>query len=393
VKRLNWSDYPLTLGAFPVQGLPAGITFHSTHWIVNRWRQGSTYSGSSGAPLFDADEQIIGALTGGFSACSVLKEDYYYALAAAWGADGTPEQRIAQWLNPLNFSVTVCTGLDPYERVSAFRLSNVRNVVPYPRGNVDTDPLNAFGNREDITQFAEAYHAALPLTVFGAYLVTPPVVGSTALPEVDLCLYTGSEGPEQLLYAESFRPSYTSLGGNGVFYETQKAFTRLQESFLRFETPVRVPAGKFFIGYRIIDTSGQSCFSVSNLAPGIVSANTTWFFDGSVWKEATEYSPRPIRTSLYIDPVVRYAVPTAELPLREHDSFDIFVADDRRAIHIVLPEEITTARLSVVAMNGRILLEQTLFLPQSTLSIAFPHGVYLVQLRCDKGFYMQKIVL
>ncbi|MDR2791734.1 MAG: T9SS type A sorting domain-containing protein [Tannerellaceae bacterium] len=394
VKRLNWSDYPLSLSDFPTDGLPQGVTFHLTHWFINLWRQGCTDNGSSGSPLFDANERLIGALTGGYSTCSKPKSDYYYALAAAWQADGTPQQRLAQWLNPLNLSVSACAGLDPYEEAKAYRLSNVRNVVPHPRKDTDIDPLNAFGNKtEGLTLFAEAYHAALPLTVFGAYLVTQPFAGSTTLLNIDVCLYIGDERPEQLLHEEAFRPTYTNIGANGLFYETQKPLGRLQESFIRFDVPVRVPAGNFFIGYRITASAGQPCFSVCNMAPGMVPANTTWVFDGDEWQEATQYLLRPGSTSLYIDPVVQYAFSTAERSPLKPTSFHPFVSADRRLIHVLLPEEVATARLSVVDMSGRLLLEETLLAPSATLPVDFPSGVYLIRLHCDKEMYIRKVIL
>ena len=41
----------------------------NTHWHIPAWDLGTTEGGSSGAPLFDRDHKIIGALTGGDASC------------------------------------------------------------------------------------------------------------------------------------------------------------------------------------------------------------------------------------------------------------------------------------------------------------------------------------
>jgi hypothetical protein len=58
-------------------------TFANTHPV--RWISGITEPGSSGSPLFNAEKQILGVLSGGYSSCSVPHGiDYYGQLAAAY---------------------------------------------------------------------------------------------------------------------------------------------------------------------------------------------------------------------------------------------------------------------------------------------------------------------
>jgi hypothetical protein len=379
VKRINWTDRPIVLDAFPTGGdLP--ISFEDSHWFIDQWRQGSTHAGSSGAPLLNIQEQVIGLLTGGFSTCSTPMRDYYYALAAAWQAEGAPELRLAYWLDPLNTFTSFCEGLDPYKGVSAFRMSNVRNIVPFPVGDTDIDPAYEFGNKSgNVTQFAEAYYTSLPLAVLGAYLVTPPIFTDEQLPDVDVCLYTGVNAPEQLLHVEPFRPT--------------KLLSRRQESFIRFEMPVHVSAGNFYVGYRINSSPQGTYFSVCNLASGRTTANTAWFFDGMIWQEATSYPFQPGCTSLYVDPVVQYALSSVDISPFDQSLPHVFVENKRQTIHVLLPEGITAARLSVISSTGFILSEHNVTFSQMSFPISVPHGVYILRLSFNKDLYAWKVAL
>jgi hypothetical protein len=68
---------------------------------------GSTEGGSSGGPLFDQNNRIRGALTGGpQTSCSV---SYYGRFYSFWN-----ETSIAQYLDPLGSGVTELDGFDPF---------------------------------------------------------------------------------------------------------------------------------------------------------------------------------------------------------------------------------------------------------------------------------------
>jgi hypothetical protein len=86
----------------------------NTHWQVT-WSQtesgwGVTEGGSSGAPLFNADGQVIGTLTGGLSSCEPGtggpgsgpdQPDFFGKFSFSWDQNGTtPDRRLVDWLDP-----------------------------------------------------------------------------------------------------------------------------------------------------------------------------------------------------------------------------------------------------------------------------------------------------
>ncbi len=86
--------------------------FWKVKWAETVNGHGVTEGGSSGSPLFNADDYIIGTLTGGEASCSYPeKPDYYGKLSHAWeseGADSTSQ--LKYWLDPLNTGVLSLKG-------------------------------------------------------------------------------------------------------------------------------------------------------------------------------------------------------------------------------------------------------------------------------------------
>lgn len=69
-------------------------------WWIDQWEDGVTEPGSSGSPLFDQNQRIIGQLYGGAAACSGSNNngayDYYGRMDESWNVG------VATYLDPLN---------------------------------------------------------------------------------------------------------------------------------------------------------------------------------------------------------------------------------------------------------------------------------------------------
>ena len=74
-----------------------------------------TEQGSSGSPLYNSNQQLIGVLSGGASGCGVPPSslnDEYGALFHAWDGLGTPTTRVSDYLDPLGMSAEFIDGID-----------------------------------------------------------------------------------------------------------------------------------------------------------------------------------------------------------------------------------------------------------------------------------------
>jgi hypothetical protein len=393
VKRMSWMDNDIELDTFDATGL--NIEFEPrAHWHIDKWTSGCTAGGSSGSPLFDTDGHVIGALSGGYSYCDTPVDDYYFALSKAWEPEGN-DNPLKHWLDPDGRKVRLCEGFDPYEDSGALRLSNVRSSGRAEE--VEITPLSGFvplfgNNTFGATQFAEAYYAVKPAKIYGVYLVTPPAGKEYEELEVEVCIYSGAGKPETLLGSEAFRPAYLNRDKSGESWETLKPLDRSQESFIRFSTPVPVQ-GAFFVGYKIVSAPEDVHFTAYNLPDKTTAKNTAWFFSGGKWTEASSHPVRPMKTSLFIDPVIQYADRVHSLPAAQENAAFIFPGGDRRSLHVVLPEGVERAKLSVIAMNGKIVGEYDIPAKRTTLPVSSPApGVYVAQLTYGSERYVQKVV-
>jgi len=78
-----------------------------THWLVEAWEVGTTEPGSSGAPLYNEDQEIVGVLSGGLAACTSRlsdedndEPDWYGSLAHGFNRGDYETRTIADVLAP-----------------------------------------------------------------------------------------------------------------------------------------------------------------------------------------------------------------------------------------------------------------------------------------------------
>lgn len=97
---------------------------YTTHWgivwVTTTNGHGVTEGGSSGSPMFDQNERIVGTLTGGWSACTVNgagsgtgpdEEDVYGKMSRHWLSAGTTDdKRLKPWLDPSGASTGTLDG-------------------------------------------------------------------------------------------------------------------------------------------------------------------------------------------------------------------------------------------------------------------------------------------
>jgi len=100
--RANWDPTPPILANIPA---PQPVTVPP----------GVTEPGSSGSPLFNAQQQLVGVLSGGPSACGATGanlRDQYGGLFHAWEGLGTAATRMRDHLDPLGNNPETLSGLD-----------------------------------------------------------------------------------------------------------------------------------------------------------------------------------------------------------------------------------------------------------------------------------------
>lgn len=210
------------------------------HYEVPAWDVGTTAPGSSGSPLIDRDQRVIGGLSAGRSYCGVKAPDYFFSLANVWKQQRESTQRIVRALAGGSASLT-CDGRDPYgtPRSGARRLTHVsaalaRDSISETQAQLSRDAI--LGGAEAVGE----YYILRPQTkLFGAYVmldmsgVNPSEIsGEEAL---TLEVYTrGAEDHTTLsIETDLAEVMRTTLGSR---YDK----LRYRELFIPFEAPIEV---------------------------------------------------------------------------------------------------------------------------------------------------------
>lgn len=106
-KRISFENDATAISAY--SGNPGSGTDHIR---IADWDLGTTEPGSSGSPLFDPNQHIVGQLHGGSAACGNDSPDWYGRLFTSWMGGGTDNSRLSNWLDPLGTGVTSLDGRD-----------------------------------------------------------------------------------------------------------------------------------------------------------------------------------------------------------------------------------------------------------------------------------------
>ncbi len=114
IKKISTYSEPLVSSIYEGDNEDLTGSFWRVNWAETNNGHGVTEGGSSGAPLFNSQGLVIGALTGGGASCSNLTSpDYYGKFAHGWDKFATDNtNQIKVWLDPENTGATSISGLD-----------------------------------------------------------------------------------------------------------------------------------------------------------------------------------------------------------------------------------------------------------------------------------------
>lgn len=83
--------------------------FNNTHWLVDTWDIGNTEPGSSGSPLFNQNDRVVGQDHMGDLIAPICHEEkgtYFGKFSNSWTGDSTNTTRLSNWLDPCGTGVS-----------------------------------------------------------------------------------------------------------------------------------------------------------------------------------------------------------------------------------------------------------------------------------------------
>lgn len=118
VKKIAIDDDPSNIFPSPI-AWSNDITTPASHHFKVEYDAGTFEVGSSGAPLFDHNQRVIGQLHGGNANCEQFVA-YFGRFHKSWASSTNDDERLRDWLDPSFTGVTVLDGMsDPMEEMAS----------------------------------------------------------------------------------------------------------------------------------------------------------------------------------------------------------------------------------------------------------------------------------
>jgi hypothetical protein len=287
VKKISVYNNSVTVSDFVVEKSNPRAT--NAFWHVKKWDAGFTEGGSSGGPLFNRQQQIIGTLSGGNSMCQYPYDDYFQRLSKSWDFNHDPSHQLKHWLDPRASGTRSLNGLSPFSTsvVSCDSILNIdRNefssVVHYDQGS----GLLGGCNSDSIAAYAEAFYYADSAMITGVQLYVGSL-NKTAVGGIMMSVLADKNGTPGAAIYNQYIP-YHKL--------------RLHFNYIEFYPYVDVP-GKFFISYSP-DCSSENDFALDLAFWRTSGSNTAWMKLDTGWIPMNKIRPDGSGSSLYIEALV-----------------------------------------------------------------------------------------
>ena len=113
IKKISKDDDSPGTGSF------SGYDY-AKHWKIFEWDLGTTEGGSSGSPLFDQNQRVIGDLSGGQASCDYNFNDYYQKFSNAWEDYSANNEQLKYWLDPAGIEPGYFDGYNPYGTATSY---------------------------------------------------------------------------------------------------------------------------------------------------------------------------------------------------------------------------------------------------------------------------------
>jgi len=361
VKKVSVDNDSPAIGSYSQVGrLP------NSFWWIKKWDIGTTEAGSSGGPLFNEANLLIGSLTGGTATCDRSTDDYYSMMAYQWDYSSITTRQLKKWLDPTNTGVVKIEAIDPYTSGStcdqfsdvikdeAYDLTKLTNGKGYVTGH----------NSLKIKSYAQEFDKTEETTIaaFSVGIAKAITTANNSNSNIEFQFYAVNEN--------------TGLPGNilktiKLPIKSLKAETM---NFIELDQPLLV-TGRYFIGYDINYSNATDTVALYNAAPRASSdQNNAYCRSGDSWVPFYWIPEINLKTSLLID---SYGCGTTFAPIEpvpdpsDENQFKIYYPTDPglNLLYLVNTGKEEFGRVIFYDLSGRKLSEEQRLLTNSPMEL------------------------
>ncbi|MCG8700567.1 MAG: T9SS type A sorting domain-containing protein, partial [Bacteroidales bacterium] len=338
-----------------------------TFWHVESYETGSTEQGSSGSPLFNQDNQIIGVLTTGGLSCTPKINDLYQKMYHGWNDYSANNKRLDVWLDPRNDNVGYLNHFDPLVnyRESAKVYSNLDSLGIFIEG-VESNGWGYTSGHSHMrgTKFAEKF-SNKGTKYIDAIRMNPLRVSSNFDSSyVNLTIWENSLSDDKILFTQKI-----------YLFELEEDDNQL----LPLRDIIKVN-NDFYIGYEIFYSTGDT-FAVNMME---TEENTALVYSNGNWDKLS-YEGQSINGALAIEAIVFDYYPDMNdlkkvdkmepitiYPVPANDHVQVFIKDKGSSD---LRLEVINSSGTVVINNSYTGIDNNILVPINQI----PHGLYIVR--------------
>lgn len=252
IKKIAFENDPVTISNFTNSNPKPNYTSQG-FLRVGKWDNGVTEIGSSGGPLYNTKEQVIGTLTGGAALCGNPYDDYYSRFQLQWDFSSDSTKQLKCWLDPNN------SGVSELNAKQFNTDDNLCMAFTHLKGTDDhaNIGITVSGQQEgywggtnnlNITEFVEKFHIEgneiLDGVSFGVGKMD--LVGSVSNSEIKVKVYNGEKYPEDLIYSKNVR---------------LRNFAVDAMNYISFDELVE-PDDTFFVGFELSNLQASDTFAI-----------------------------------------------------------------------------------------------------------------------------------
>jgi len=360
----------------PVTGNFGQLYQINTHWRVKKWEVGSTQSGSSGSPLFDQDNKLIGTLTGGEATCDNPINDYFQKISHSWNDYSLRTRQLKYWLDPLNKDVNVIEPYDPFpgllETIDTLKNFNnslnkiaEKKLFGYISGN----------NNYDIRIFSEHFLPDKNSCIVG-FLITPLKISTTSsYSKIKVKINSGGAKP-----------------GNTIFEKNILYVDLVENCRNLIDLDTFLYVGKdFYITYEIDknDTFILKAFETE--------VNTAYLYFNNEWICANQLYGNNI--SYAIEPVIFDSAYVKKIPRAFFTKNDIHIypnaaKDNINILFGFIPK--SNIEFKIYDIAGTLVQHEKIPVDDVFVNIKLnnlSNGIYIINVKADSFIYSKKFVI
>lgn len=395
IKKIAVEKDPIQFRSLIIEGY--NVTWEpNSFWEVRNWEIAATEEGSSGSPLLDREKNIIGTLTGGRSFCEGNRgPDYYASLSKLWDVQGSLNNPnpISFYLDPAGSGNTRLDGYNPYTNEPFTKSHNFSTDEKTSELEFESVPMFATNNTFGYSEFAEEFFAKETVQLNGVF-ISSPNTGSISDKNIRVRIYSGDNGPKNLIKEIPFNYSYRYFA-NRSFNLTGRDMRYNVENYIEFAGPISI-SGSFYISYYEANgiPNGFATFNTEPRKLGSGKISTAWMKNSSGWVKSSENIENPVNTSLLIAPYIIGNRETKVEPGQEKTITSVYYSGEVKRIYIVSNDDLLEWEIYYVS-GQKIHQESTdISMNRASYSAAhLPKGVYVVKVKTVNGTISTKKVL